>query len=97
MTAADINTLVGSLGVPAAIVIGSGVFLGLSVWPWYTKRQAVIDAQQAKRDEEVTKANERFILALEKIVSRMDSNHAEVMREIHALRPRLHLEPDRDG
>ena len=96
MTAQDINTLVGSLGVPAAIVIGAGLFFGLSVWPWYTKRQAVIDAQQAKRDEELSKANERFIVALEKIVNRIDSNHSEVMREIHTLRGKPYTEPDRN-
>lgn len=96
MTVQDLTAIVGALGFPVVMVIGIGLFLGRSVWPWYTKRQAEIDAQQAKRDEELSKSNERFIYALEKIVSKMDNNHAEVMREIQSLRPRAHLEPARD-
>jgi len=96
MTAQDINTLVGSLGLPAVMVIGTGLFLGLSVWPWFTKRQTAIDAQQTKRDDELSKSNERFILALEKIVNRIDANHSEVMREIHTLRGKPYTELDRN-
>lgn len=98
MTVQDLTSIVGALGVPVVLLIGIGLFLGRSVWPWYTARQAAIDAQQTKRDDELSKSNERFILALEKIVSRIDANHSEVMREIYTLRqrPPTHPEPARD-
>ncbi len=103
MTVQDLTAIVGALGFPVVLVFATGLFLCRSFWPWYTARQAAIDARQAAidarqalRDEEATKANERFIAALNSLIAKMDSNHQEVLREIRAMRPRTHLEPARD-
>lgn len=103
MTVQDVTAIVGALGFPIVLVAGLLWFFAQKVWPWYVARQAANDAAQAEREKshsaqvaQTRDVYERMIAALDRIASRTEAQHAEVMREIHALRPRSHLEPDRD-
>lgn len=107
MTAQEITalvtTLVSSLGFPIVLVIGAFWFFATRTWPWYTKRTEVNDAVRAKREELYTSqvaqtgaVIERVIGVLDRMATRLDSQHVEVMHELRALRGKPHLESDRD-
>ena len=89
MTTAEFTSVVSALGFPIVLVGVMLWFFGRSVWPWYVKRQAEQDAAQAA-------LYDRFLLALDKLIAKMDAQHSEVIGELRALRRRpTHTEPDR--
>lgn len=90
MTTAEFTSVVSALGFPIVLVGVMFWFFGRSVWPWYVKRQAEQDAAQAA-------LYDRFLLALDKLIAKMDAQHSEVIGELRALHQRpTHTEPDRD-
>lgn len=105
MTAQEATGLVGALGFPIVLVAGLLWFFAVKVWPWYVARQAANDASAAQRGEaynaeiaQTRQIYERFIAALDRLIVKMDTQHAEVIHELRSLRqkPLAHLEPDRD-
>lgn len=103
MTVQDVTAIVGALGFPIVLVAGLLWFFAQKVWPWYVARQAANDAAQAEREKshsaqvaQTREVYERMIAALDRIASKSDSQHAEVMHELRSLRGKPHLEPDRD-
>ncbi len=90
MTSTELTSVVSALGFPIVLVVLMLWFFGKSVWPWYVKRQAEQDAAQAA-------LYDRFLLALDRLINKMDSQHAEVISELRNLRHApTHLEPDRN-
>ena len=103
MTAQEITGIVGALGFPIALVGGMLWFFASKVWPWYTKRTEDNDAARAKREEsyaaqvaQTGNVYERVIAVLDRMATKLDSQHVEVMHELRAMRGKTHLEPDRD-
>lgn len=90
MTTAEFTSVVSALGFPIVLVGVMLWFFGKSVWPWYVKRQAEQDAAQSA-------LYDRFLLALDKLIAKMDTQHTEVINELRGLRKRpTHTEPDRN-
>ena len=88
MTTSEFTGLVSALGFPIVLVAVMLWFFGKSVWPWHVKRQAEQDAAQAA-------LYDRFLLALDRLIAKMDTQHAEVIQELRGLRQRpTHTEPD---
>ncbi|CAB4147473.1 hypothetical protein UFOVP505_32 [uncultured Caudovirales phage] len=103
MTIQDITAIVGALGFPIVLVAGLLWFFAQKVWPWYVTRQEANDAIAAKRGEaynsEITQTRqvyERFVVLLDRLIVKMDQQHAEVIHELRSLKGKPHLEPDRD-
>ena len=98
-----VDTLVSSLGFPVALVLAGGWFFATRIWPWYVKRTEANDAARAKREEgyaaQVAQTGaviERVIGVLDRVATKMDTQHTEVMHELRTLRGKPHLESDRD-
>ena len=90
MTTAEFTSVVSALGFPIVLVGVMLWFFGKSVWPWYVKRQAEQDAAQSA-------LYDRFLLALDKLIAKMDTQHTEVINELRNMRhPPTHLESDRN-
>lgn len=81
MTTAEFTSVVSALGFPIVLVGVMLWFFGKSVWPWYVKRQA-------EQDAAASALYDRFLLALDKLISKMDTQHAEVIGELRAMRQR---------
>jgi hypothetical protein len=105
VTPQEITGIVGALGFPIALVAGMLWFFASKVWPWYVARQSANDTAAANsRDSynaeiaQTRQVYERFIAALDRLIVKMDTQHAEVVNELRALRrsPPAHLESDRD-
>jgi len=107
MTAQEITalvtTLVSSLGFPIVLVGAAVWFFATRIWPWYVKRTEANDAARAKREESYTAqvsqngtVIERMIGVLERVATKLDAQHTEVMHELRTLRGKPHLESDRD-
>lgn len=107
MTAQEITalvtTLVSSLGFPIVLVGAAVWFFATRIWPWYVRRTEANDAARAKREESYTAqvsqsgtVIERMIGVLERVATKLDAQHVEVMHELRTLRGKPHLEPDRD-
>jgi ABC-type dipeptide/oligopeptide/nickel transport system permease component len=103
VTAQEATGLVGALGFPIVLVAGLLWFFAVKVWPWYVARQAANDAAAAHRGEaynaeiaQTRQVYERFIAALDRLIVKMDVQHAEVIHELRSLKAKPHLESDRD-
>jgi len=104
MTAQEITGIVGALGFPITLVAGILWFFASKVWPWYVARQAANDTATATSREaynseiaQTRQVYERFIAALDRLIVKMDTQHAEVISELRALRHQpTHVEPDRN-
>ena len=103
MTAQEITGIVGALGFPIVLVGGMLWFFASKVWPWYTKRTEDNDAARAKREEsyaaqvaQTGNVYERVIAVLDRMATKLDSQHVEVMHEIRSLRGKTYTEPDRN-
>ena len=103
MTPQEITGIVGALGFPIMLVGGMLWFFAAKIWPWYTTRTEVNDAARAKREEsyaiqvaQTGNVYERVIAVLDRMATKLDSQHVEVMHELRTLRGKPHLEPDRD-
>ena len=107
MTAQEITalvtTLVSSLGFPIVLVGAAVWFFATRIWPWYVKRTEANDAARAKREEgyaaQVAQTGaviERVIGVLDRVATKLDTQHTEVMHELRTLRGKPHLESDRD-
>lgn len=107
MTAQEVTalatTIVSSLGFPIVLVGAGGWFFATRIWPWYVKRTEANDAARAKREESYTAqvaqngtVIERMIGVLERVATKLDAQHVEVMHELRTLRGKPHLESDRD-
>lgn len=97
------STLVNSLGFPVVLVGAAAWFFANRIWPYYVKRTDTNDAARAKREESYTTqvaqtgaVIERTIGVLDRMSTKLDSQHVEVMHELRGLRGKTHLEPDRD-
>ena len=103
MTAQEITGIVGALGFPIVLVGGMLWFFASKVWPWYTKRTEDNDAARAKREEsyaaqvaQTGNVYERVIAVLDRMATKLDSQHVEVMHEIRSLRGKTYTGPDRN-
>ena len=101
--AALVTTLVSSLGFPIVLVGAAVWFFATRIWPWYVRRTEANDAARAKREESYTAqvsqsgtVIERMIGVLERVATKLDAQHVEVMHELRTLRGKPHLESDRD-
>ena len=103
MTAQEITGIVGALGFPIVLVGGMLWFFASKVWRRYAKRTEDHGAARDKRDEgcaahvaQTCNVYERVIAVLDRMATKLDSQHVEVMHEIRSLRGKTYTEPDRN-